>query len=110
MRRRCEAFISELNNARLDPEYPLAQGLRPFRGTNVRVEREIRRRRVSIKGGISRMMPSRIVHSYEQGGAGWSLSFGCAADVANLVDEALRDTVVTPMVMSEGDKPVRAML
>ncbi|KAF7369362.1 FAD dependent oxidoreductase [Mycena venus] len=41
MRKRCEAFSPGLENARLDPEYPFAQGLRPFRRQNVRVEREL---------------------------------------------------------------------
>jgi D-amino-acid oxidase len=77
MRARAEDFLPCLKNARLDPEYPLAQGLRPFRKRNVRVERELRRR-------------SRIIHTYGQGGAGWSLSFGCAGDVALLVEEALQ--------------------
>ncbi|KAJ7135211.1 nucleotide-binding domain-containing protein [Mycena crocata] len=77
MRARCDAFLPGLENARLDPEYPLSQGLRPFRGLNVRVERELRR------------PGSRIVHSYGHGGSGWSLSFGCAHDVALLVDEVL---------------------
>ncbi|KAJ7159376.1 nucleotide-binding domain-containing protein [Mycena crocata] len=77
MRARCEAFFPGLEKARLDPEYPLSQGLRPFRGLNVRVERELRR------------PGSRVVHSYGHGGSGWSLSFGCAHDVAMLVDEAL---------------------
>ena len=88
MRARCEAFLPALKNARLDPEYPLAQGLRPFRSNNVRVERELRR--------LGRK-PSRIVHSYGQGGAGWSLSFGCASDVLALVEEALLDLQPTPM-------------
>jgi D-amino-acid oxidase len=87
---RCEAFLPFLKNARLDPEYPLAQGLRPFRKRNVRVERELRNKEVFINGMIQ-AVPSRIVHSYGQGGAGWSLSFGCAGDVALLVEEALKD-------------------
>ncbi|KAI5860453.1 FAD dependent oxidoreductase [Durotheca rogersii] len=85
MRERCEKFLPGLENARLDAEYPFAQGLRPFRGQNVRVERELRRTH------------SRIVHSYGHGGAGWSLSFGCAQDVATLVDEALEDVPARPM-------------
>ncbi|KAL2793840.1 hypothetical protein BJX66DRAFT_218105 [Aspergillus keveii] len=83
MRSRCEPFLPMLKNARLDPEYPLAQGLRPFRKKNVRVERELRRH------GDGRV-PSRIVHSYGHGGAGWSLSFGCAGDVVALIEDALR--------------------
>lgn len=93
MRARCEAFLPDLKNARLDPEYPLAQGLRPFRQRNVRVERELRRHQ---QGKIS-----RIVHSYGQGGAGWSLSFGCAGDVLSLVEEALLDLPARPMMMEQ---------
>ncbi|RYP77593.1 hypothetical protein DL769_003366 [Monosporascus sp. CRB-8-3] len=85
MRERCEKFLPGLKDARVDPDYPFAQGLRPFRGKNVRVERELRR------------TGSRIVHSYGQGGAGWSLSFGCAQDVAMLVEEALSGAPARPM-------------
>lgn len=85
MRSRCEAFLPSLKQARVDPDYPLAQGLRPFRANNVRVERELRR------------TGSRIVHSYGQGGAGWSLSFGCAQDVVMLVEEALAGLPARPM-------------
>ncbi|KAI1084729.1 FAD dependent oxidoreductase [Whalleya microplaca] len=85
MRERCEKFLPGLKDARVDPDYPLAQGLRPFRGQNVRVERELRR------------TGSRIIHSYGHGGAGWSLSFGCAEDVATLVEEALEGTPARPM-------------
>lgn len=92
MRARCEAFLPGLKNARLDPDYPLAQGLRPFRQRNVRVERELRPAR-----GAS--VPSRIIHTYGQGGAGWSLSFGCAGDVAVLVNEALLDLPPRPMML-----------
>jgi glycine/D-amino acid oxidase-like deaminating enzyme len=104
MRKRCEAFLPGLENARLDPEYPLAQGLRPFRGQNVRVERELRR------------AGSRIIHSYGHGGAGWSLSFGCAGDVVLLVEEALagvpaksmRELAGAPEEMNYGE--MRAVL
>ena len=85
MREWCEKFLPGLKDAKVDPEYPFAQGLRPFRGKNVRVERELRR------------TGSRIIHSYGQGGAGWSLSFGCAQDVATLVDEALAGVPARPM-------------
>ena len=96
MRARCEAFLPGLKNARVDPEYPLAQGLRPFRQRNVRVERELRLRG-SADVGNPAPSPSRIVHTYGQGGAGWSLSFGCAGDVAALVKEALRDVPARAM-------------
>ncbi|KAI2642153.1 nucleotide-binding domain-containing protein [Xylaria nigripes] len=85
MRERCDSFLTGLKDARLDADYPLAQGLRPFRGSNVRVERELRR------------TGSKIVHSYGHGGAGWSLSFGCAQDVATLVDETLAGVRARPM-------------
>jgi D-amino-acid oxidase len=94
MRKRCEAFLPGLRNARLDPEYPLAQGLRPFREHNVRVERELQQH--DENSGLE-SVHSRIVHSYGQGGAGWSLSFGCAADVLGLVEMALRDLPAEPM-------------
>ncbi len=96
MRARCEAFLPGLRNARLDPDYPLAQGLRPFRRRNVRVERELRMRESPPEGAVL-PEPSRIIHSYGQGGAGWSLSFGCAADVSDLVKEALLDVPARAM-------------
>ncbi|KAJ8129693.1 hypothetical protein O1611_g3936 [Lasiodiplodia mahajangana] len=85
MRERCESFLPGLKDARLDADYPLAQGLRPFRGSNVRVERELRR------------TGSRIVHSYGHGGAGWSLSFGCAQDTVSLVEQTLAGIAARPM-------------
>ncbi|KAF9031560.1 nucleotide-binding domain-containing protein [Hymenopellis radicata] len=79
MRQRCNNFVPGLEHAEYDPDTPLVQGLRPFRGSNVRVERELRPR--------SDRSSSRIVHSYGQGGAGFSLSFGCASDVLELIEE-----------------------
>ena len=70
-----------LKNARLDPEYPFAQGLRPFRVGGPRVERE--------------SVTSRIAHSYGQGGGGWSMAFGCAAECAAIVEEILKETATT---------------
>lgn len=92
MRQRCESFLPGLTKARVDPQYPLAQGLRPFRGKNVRVERELRVR------------DSRIVHSYGHGGAGWSLSFGCAQDVAQLADDVLAGQPARPMKDMASDR------
>ncbi|KKZ61122.1 hypothetical protein EMCG_04267 [[Emmonsia] crescens] len=105
MRKRCEDFLPVLQSARLDPEYPIAQGLRPFRGNNVRVERELRPKFVK---GSPKPIPSRIIHTYGQGGAGWSLSFGCAGDVGVLVAEALADQTPIPMAMSDGNMPATA--
>ncbi|KIY63623.1 hypothetical protein CYLTODRAFT_457938, partial [Cylindrobasidium torrendii FP15055 ss-10] len=89
MRERCNKFVPGLENADYDPDAPLVQGLRPFRGSNVRVERELRTR----KDG----QMSRIVHSYGQGGAGFSLSFGCASDVLDLVQELEYEITPTRM-------------
>ncbi|KAI2640978.1 FAD dependent oxidoreductase [Xylaria nigripes] len=95
MRERCNKFLPGLENARLDPKYPISQGLRPFRGSNIRVERELRRKE------------SKIVHSYGHGGSGWSLSFGCAEEVAQLVEEILAAVPATAMEgrLSEAQRP-----
>lgn len=111
MRARCEAFFPALAHARTDPTYPLAQGLRPARHRNVRVERDLRLHRHRLSSTVAapdgattcvRPEPSRLVHSYGQGGAGWSLSFGCAADVAGLVEDALRNLPASAMGGGEG--------
>ena len=88
MRDRCNRFVPGLENAELDPE-PLVQGLRPVRGENVRVERELRKKQ---NGELS-----KIVHSYGQGGSGFTLSFGCAGDVLELVREAEACIPPTPI-------------
>ncbi|KAI4195298.1 MAG: hypothetical protein LQ350_007279 [Teloschistes chrysophthalmus] len=103
MRARCQDFWPDLKRARLDTDYPLAQGLRPFRRQNVRVERELRMHEGSATGKV----PSRIVHSYGHGGAGWSLSFGCASDVVALVEEALLNLLPTPMATEATSPNVR---
>ena len=92
MRDRCNRFVPGLENAELDPE-PVVQGLRPVRGENVRVERELRRKQ---DGALS-----KIVHSYGQGGSGFTLSFGCANDVLELVKEA--EASVPPTAMKSGN-------
>ena len=80
MREKCEKFMPALRNARLDPEYPIAQGLRPLREGDARVEREPR-----MKGTAA----SRIVHSYGHGIGRWTLAFGSALEVAFLVDQVI---------------------
>lgn len=119
MRARCESFLPCLKKARLDPVYPFAQGLRPFRAKNVRVERELRPKSVMLNGVLTHPS-SRIIHSYGQGGAGWSLSFGCAGDIALLVEEALQDlppeematriTRKAPRVATADDGIIRARI
>ncbi|HTJ39684.1 MAG TPA: FAD-dependent oxidoreductase [Dactylosporangium sp.] len=70
--RRCAELVPELEGAR-----PLweAAGLRPARRGGPRVEADA----VALPGG------TRIVHAYGHGGAGVTLSWGCAAEVARLV-------------------------
>lgn len=65
-------FCPDLKNGQFDSDYPIAVGLRPFRMEYVRVERESEN--------------SRIVHNYGHGGSGYSMSFGCAEDVSDIVD------------------------
>ncbi|KAI4193585.1 MAG: hypothetical protein LQ346_003886 [Caloplaca aetnensis] len=96
MRTRAEAFLPGLKHARLDPEYPIAQGLRPAREKNIRVERELRTRGVTMHGREVEE-PSRIIHNYGHGGSGWSLSFGCSADVAALVEDVLHNLPASTM-------------
>ncbi|KAM7187840.1 D-aspartate oxidase [Naviculisporaceae sp. PSN 640] len=69
--------------------------LTPFRQRHVRLERELRPQ-------PDTSTPSRIVLSYGQGRAGWSLSFGCAGDVTALVEEALLDLAPRPMMIETG--------
>lgn len=84
MPKRCEDLIPVLKKTKLDPKYPLAhEGARPYRLTNVRVERE---ERPAMDGGMS-----RIIHCYGHGGAGWSLAFGSSRKCIRLVEEALRE-------------------
>ncbi|KAL8830138.1 MAG: hypothetical protein Q9170_005877 [Blastenia crenularia] len=121
MRARAEAFLPGLKHAKLDPEYPLAQGLRPARERNIRVERELRKRKVVLRGEYEVEEPSRIIHNYGHGGSGWSLSFGCSADVAALVEDVLHCLPAERMGMEDSNlqaveqrkmnaEPIRAKL
>lgn len=92
MRQRCNNFVPGLENAEYDPTGPIVQGLRPFREHNVRVERELRLR--------SDGCPSKIVHSYGHGGAGFALSFGCAGDVLDLVQEVEKGDIGREMMVT----------
>ena len=94
MRERAEAFLPALRGAELDAD-PLVQGLRPFREGGVRVEREHRER----VGGRR----SWVVHSYGHGGSGWTLSWGCAGEVVELVGEVLREAEEVVVGDREGE-------
>lgn len=77
MKNKCVRFYPPLEKADIMPYY-YRVGVRPFRG-QPRVERE---------------HGTAIFHNYGHGGAGFSLSFGCARDVLLLVKEyfdGLRD-------------------
>lgn len=80
IRARCNKFVPGLENAELDEDAPLVQGLRPLTKANVRVAREPRVRKYGR--GLS-----KIVHSYGHGGSGFTLSFGCAGDVLAIIQE-----------------------
>lgn len=77
---RCTEFLPVLRGAHLDDLDPVRVGLRPFRPGGVRLETE---------------PGTRIVHNYGHGGAGVSLSWGCALEVADLAHKTL------------GNKPLR---
>ncbi|MCH9728550.1 MAG: FAD-binding oxidoreductase [Actinomycetia bacterium] len=66
---RAVEFLPILREAQPDPTDPLRVGLRPFRTAGVRVEAQ---------------PGTRIVHNYGHGGAGVTLSWGCAGQVADI--------------------------
>jgi len=70
MYERCMEFLPMLRNAKLDPDEPVRVGLRPFRPNNVRV---------AVEPGTA------IIHNYGHGGAGITLSWGCAAEVLGML-------------------------
>lgn len=71
---RCIDFLPILRGAQLDGLDPVRVGLRAFRPGGVRLETQ---------------PGTRIVHNYGHGGAGITLSWGCAHEVAALADEVL---------------------
>ncbi|KAK3291606.1 uncharacterized protein B0H64DRAFT_469441 [Chaetomium fimeti] len=56
---------------------PLAQGLRPFSHSNVRVSAD------------NRTASCRVVHNYGHGGSGWTLAVGCAWTCVTIVERML---------------------
>ncbi|APT11229.1 FAD-dependent oxidoreductase [Mycobacterium avium] len=71
---RCTEFLPKLRGTQLDDLDPVRVGLRPVRPGGVRVETQ---------------PGTPIVHNYGHGGAGVTLSWGCAHEVADLAYEAL---------------------
>ncbi|XP_066298628.1 D-aspartate oxidase-like isoform X2 [Branchiostoma lanceolatum] len=73
----CCQLVPSLRNCKVDHEWV---GLRPSR-PEVRLERE------TVGRGASSL---EVVHNYGHGGAGITIHWGCAQQVASLVQEALR--------------------
>ena len=61
-------------------------GLRPARKGGVRLELEWR---TNSSGDLK----TAVVHNYGHGGAGMCLSYGCAADVVQIVDSLAETTI-----------------
>lgn len=71
MYRRCVEFLPVLAGAEIDAAEPVRVGLRPFRQDGVRLERQA---------------GSRLIHNYGHGGSGVTLSWGCALEVADMLE------------------------
>lgn len=70
MYERCLAFMPALADGELDPAEPVRTGLRPFRPANVCVEYD---------------PDDDVFYNYAHGGSGFTLSWGCAGEVAGLI-------------------------
>ena len=87
MYQRCVEFLPVLGKAKLDVAEPVRVGLRPFRKQSVRLEH--------VPG-------TSIVHNYGHGGSGVTFSWGCAAEVAEIVVQQL-SPVKDPAQLPMGD-------
>jgi D-amino-acid oxidase len=74
MYQRCVEFLPALAAAKVDTAEPVRTGLRPFRQGGVRLEHQ---------------PGTRLFHNYGHGGSGVTLSWGCAFEVADLVESIL---------------------
>ena len=68
--KRCHDFMPQLKSYPIDEKCPTLVGLRPARHKNVRLEKDLKQ---------------PFIHNYGHGGSGYSLSWGCAKEVAELV-------------------------
>ena len=69
-------FIPRLRYADFVPEYPFAQGLRPFTTNNVKVRADER-------------VDFPLVHNYGHGGSGWTLGIGTARCAVYILETLL---------------------
>lgn len=75
---RATKFVEALSTRKKD-DRPLAQGLRPFSHSNVRVSAD------------NRTTGCRVVHNYGHGGSGWTLAIGCAWTCVRIVEKILHE-------------------
>jgi D-amino-acid oxidase len=75
---RCHQFLPALRDAELDSLEPVRVGLRPTRAAGVRLE--------------SDPLQPILIHNYGHGGSGVTLSWGCANEVATLIDQRVANS------------------
>ncbi|XP_033112020.1 probable D-amino-acid oxidase [Anneissia japonica] len=85
MLKNCQDFFPALKAYQESDVKEIIVGLRPFRENNIRVEMEPKCR--------------KIIHNYGHGGSGWSLSWGCAADVTNLIQHEVQSKLWSSRMM-----------
>ena len=81
MWKRARKFLPALNDTQPRPEYPFAQGLRPFTKNNVKVRAE------KLDVGKDKKESFHVVHNYGHGGSGWTLAVGCARTAVFLLEK-----------------------
>jgi D-amino-acid oxidase len=87
MYERCLEFLPVLRQGQLDVAEPVRVGLRPMRKENIRLEGEA---------------GTCIIHNYGHGGSGVTLSWGCAAEVADEVERVLSEKATSAGVSLAG--------
>jgi D-amino-acid oxidase len=86
MYQRCVEFLPVLAHAAVDTAEPVRVGLRPFRQGGVRLEQQ---------------PGTRLVHNYGHGGSGVTLSWGCALEIADLVEGIREEATAAPRGTSD---------
>lgn len=75
----CLQFLPQLRSLPLDKDEPVRTGLRPFTETNVCVER---------------VPATRLFYNYGHGGAGVTLSWGCAKEITESIQAMCQDNEI----------------